>query len=296
MPTGTSARKRRRTLSRRSSSRSPSGSSSQSNVGGPPRPLFDDPTALPHEEPTRPDLADTAEGCSRRARAPEREDLVDAGEIGCRADLAGGEEGLCLGAEHEGAVAEQGVVEGPNAEAIADECQPAPRGLPPGERELAVEPIERVDAVPLQQPQHDLGVAGRGEGLTPCSQRRAQLRVVVDLAVVDEDAPVPGSLEGLPAAGQVEDRESRRHEPRARVERESEAVGATMANRPGHPAEGQLVDRLRGVRADDSCEAAHSAGGVDDDRRGVEVLGRDAPSLDLPVGDLHVLGPEAHPI
>jgi hypothetical protein len=56
--------------------------------------------------------------------------------------------------------------------------------------------------------QHDLGVALRAEHVTAIPQARAQLAVVVDLAV-GRDGDVAGLVQdGLVAAGQVDDRQS----------------------------------------------------------------------------------------
>ena len=71
-------------------------------------------TILPRSQTTRPPgrhLTDAAERRARRARPPEREDLVDPGQIGLGRDLARGEQRLGLRAEHERAVVEQRVVE-----------------------------------------------------------------------------------------------------------------------------------------------------------------------------------------
>ena len=110
MPTGTSARRRSRTLSRSSSSElarvgvaaalvAPASTTCRS---------LDDRAALPDDEAAGRTWLTPGERRARRARAPEREDLVDAGEVGRGGDLAGGEQRLRLGAEDERPVAEHG--------------------------------------------------------------------------------------------------------------------------------------------------------------------------------------------
>ena len=228
----------------------------------PPRPLLDDAPSLPDDEAAGPDLADPGEHRPRRARAPEREDLVDAEEVRRGGDLSGREQRLRLGAEHERPVAEQGVVEGPHAEAVADERQPARRRLPPGDRELPVEPVERCDAVSLEQAQHDLGVARRVEALAASGELGAQLGVVVDLAVVDEDASAGRGLQGLPA--RAVGRRSRAATTRARRRPEGDpaAVRAAVADGREHAPKRHLVDRLRCVRTDDPRQPAHRQPGA----------------------------------
>ena len=224
---------------------------------GPPSALLDDPAAFPDDQPAGQHLADAAKHRARRPWAPEREHLVDSREIGCWGHLPGGEERLGLGAEDQGAVVPQRVEERAHAEAIPDQRQ-APRArLPPGERELPVEPVERRDALALQHPQHDLGVAGRREALPAPAQLGPQLRVVVHLAVVDQQAASGTGLERLPAAGQVEDGQPGRDQAGAGVEGEPEAVRAAVADGAGHSQQRPLVDRRRGFRPHDACHAAH---------------------------------------
>ena len=297
MPTGTSARSRSRTLSRSSSSRSPFAVFADGAVlRAPPPALLDDPAALPDEQAAGRQLRDAREGGPRRARAPEREHVVDAGEVGSGGHLPGGEQRLGLRAEHEAAVVEQGVVQRAHAEAVAHERQPPSSGLPPGERELAVEPVERGEALALEQAQDDLGVAGRRERLAAPRELGPQLGVVVDLAVVDEDAASRGGLERLPAAREVEDREPCRDEAGARVEGEPEAVRARDGESPAPSAAAPPRRPVADACGRTMPAIPHmSVGGIEEDRWGVQVLGRDAPSLDLPVGGLDVLGLEADP-
>ena len=59
-----------------------------------------------------------------------------------------------------------------------------------------------------------------------------------------------------------------------------------MSNRSRHAEEGSLVDRLRGVGPDYSCDTAHgrSVDHFDDHWRLVQIRRRNTPALDLPVG------------
>ena len=223
----------------------------------PPRPLGDDLAALPDDELAGREHVHAAERRARRARGPGREDVVDAAEVRLGRDLAGGEQRLGLRAEDDRAVVEQRPVQRVDAEAVADQRQPARTRLPPGERELAVQLVERGETVALQQAVHDLGVA-RGLQVDPVTcELGAQLRVVEDLAVVDDERPTRVRLHRLPAVLDVEDGQTCGDEAGALTERQSEPVGPAVADRPRHPAQGDLLHRPRAIRAHDAGDAAH---------------------------------------
>jgi hypothetical protein len=117
---------------------------------GPPSAFLDDPSPLPDDQPAGKHLADAAKRGARGPWAPQRKHLVDTGQIGCRSHLAGGEERLGLRAEDQGAIVRKRVEERAHTEAIPHQRQAALLRLPPGERELTIEPIERRDALALQ--------------------------------------------------------------------------------------------------------------------------------------------------
>src|SRR6185503_4488363 len=125
-----------------------------------------------------------------------------------------------------------------------------------GEGELAVEAVEPGEPLVLEQRMDDLGVAARPELDALPAELLTQLGMVVDLAVVDQDA---AGLAGqrLPTVCEVDDRKPRRDEPGAGIEEEAEAVGAAMADRSRHPQQRLLLDRLPGVGTDDPRDAAH---------------------------------------
>jgi hypothetical protein len=208
--------------------------------------------ALPHQERPRRQLRDAGEARARRARRPQRERLIQPVEVGRRLDLARGEQRLGLRAEHE-CPRPLGVVQRAHAEAVAGEQQAPPRGLPVRQREVAVEAAQRRRALLLEQPQHDLGVGGR---LEPRAQRSPQLDVVEDLAVERQQRSARAGHR-LPAAGDVDDRQPRGHQPGAGVERQPEPVRAAMAQRAGHPQQRRLVHRRLRVGAHDPAQPAH---------------------------------------
>ena len=100
-------------------------------------------------------------------------------------DEAAGEDGLDLGAEDQAVVAD-GPVERLDAEPVAREQQPPARGVPDGEREHAAEAVHAVVAPLLVRVDDRLGVAARVIAMARRFELRAQVRVVVDLAVEDD--------------------------------------------------------------------------------------------------------------
>ena len=124
--------RRRAGAARRSSSRSPSRLPPGRGVVVrlPPRPLRDDPAALPDDQLAGREHVDAAERRARRARGPRREDVVDAAEVRLGRDHTGGEQRLGLRAEDDRAVVEQRPVQRVDAEAVAHQRQRA-RGPAP---------------------------------------------------------------------------------------------------------------------------------------------------------------------
>ena len=120
----------------------------------------------------------------------------------------------------------------------------------------------------------------------------AQLRVVEDLAVVDDERPTRVRLHRLPAVLDVEDRQTCGDEAGALTERQSEPVGPAVADRPRHPAQGDLLHRPArhpGARCR-RCRTCQPAARLDRDRVGVQVGRRVADPLDLRVRGLDALG------
>ncbi len=169
---GAAARCRRAARAGRRSARS-----ADPVLGRPPPPLLDDPPALPDEQAARVAAARRPTKAVRGGRGPQSVNTSSMPARSGRAlHLAGGEQRLGLGPEDERAVTEQRVVQRAHAEAVANQREPPPSGLPPGERELAVEAVERGEALALEQPQHHLGVAGGLERLAAAPRARPGAR------------------------------------------------------------------------------------------------------------------------
>ncbi len=203
-----------------------------------------------------PDLGDAREGGARCERAPEGEDLREPHGVDGPRHLVELEQGLRLGGEGEPPPRAHHV-QRTDAEAVAREQEPPPPRVPEGEGELPLEALHAGVAEGLVGRDQHLRVGARPEPLPARLELGAELRVVVDLPVVRDPHVAGRAGEGLPPAGDVEDREPRVREPDVGVAVGAELVGAAVADGADHPAE--LLERGRWpVReVEDPGDAAH---------------------------------------
>jgi hypothetical protein len=102
-----------------------------------------------------------------------------------------------------------------------------------------------------------LGVGVRGAERVPRAlELGPQLRVVVDLAVLDHDHAPVLARDRLVAALEVDDRQPPGGEPGLAVDHLAAAVGPAMHERGAHRGEHAAVDGPP-VGADDAADAAH---------------------------------------
>ncbi len=120
--------------------------------------------------------------------------------------------------------------------------------------------MDEVEAALLVEREDDLGVARRDEPAPPLLELGAAGAVVVELAVEgDPDAPL--ALHGLGAPGrEVEDREARVREARARPLDDPPRVGSSVVERFRHGPEDVPGDHVARVGADDAGDPAHASG------------------------------------
>ena len=102
----------------------------------------------------------------------------------------------------------------------------------------------------------DLGVARRAEAVPAPLERRAQLEVVVDLAVLDDLDRAVLVPDGLVAAGEVDDGETARRQGDRAVDERARAVRAAVAQRLVHGLERPRVDGAS-VERGESADPAH---------------------------------------
>ena len=167
-------------------------------------------------------LADVAEDRVRRGDRVEREERLE--RVGV--DLAARQRAQ-LGREAQLA-ADVPVVERLDPVAVAREHEAAARGVPDRDREHPAQPLGEAGAVLLVEMDEHLGVGVRAEGVPGALELVAQLGVVVDLAVLDDDDAAVLVRDRLVAAGEVDDREAPRAERDLAVDVLAGAVGAAV--------------------------------------------------------------------
>ena len=246
-PTGTSLTRCRRSAS---SMRASSSSHSCSSRARELRLLLQAPVALDarraagfeHQRVARRQLVDAFEHRQRRIDQPQREVLVERSKIHPRRPAVEREQRLDLGCAGEAALVAQ-VVQRLLSEVIARCQQAATLHVPQHEREHAAQAIEQPIAMALVQRDDDLAVAVRQESVAVLLELAAQLAVVVDLAVADQQDRAVGVVQRLLAAGKVDDRQpamsqawpGRRDRSLRRRDRDAQAHRACAALRRRAP-------------------------------------------------------------
>src|SRR5829696_1048515 len=102
----------------------------------------------------------------------------------------------------------------------------------------------------------DLGVAGRAEAVTASLERRAELEVVVDLAVLDDLNRAVLVSDRLVSAREVDDGEAARRQGDGAVDQRARTVRAAVPQRLVHCLERPGVDGAS-VERGESADPAH---------------------------------------
>ena len=149
------------------------------------------------------------------------------------------------------------VVERLDPEAVAREHEPAAVGVPHRDREHPAQPLGEARAVLLVEVDEHLGVGVRGaEAVAGRLELRAQLGVVVDLAVLDDDDAAVLVGDRLVAALEVDDRQPPRGQPGLAEHHLAAGVGPAVVQRGAHGGEHVAV-RRSAAGAHDAADAAH---------------------------------------
>ena len=170
--------------------------------------------------------------------------------------------------------------ERPDAEAVPRQEDLAPLAIPHGDREVAVQPVEAADA-PLLIRMCDHFRVRRGRELVPQpGELGPELDVVVDLPVLHDPVAPTLVAQGLVAAVEIDDRETRGRHPEPAVEIQADAVRAAVPQLAGH---GQQERPVGGVPGDavGSGDAAHTL---------CDRIGRGSQTVDLPQGQSTPMG------
>ena len=166
------------------------------------------------------------------------------------------QKGLDLRREQDVPVGDR-VVERLDAEVIAGDEHGLPVPVVHEKRKHPVQAFHAFGPVLRVHRQNDFGIGCRAERMAPGLKFRAQLDVVVDLAIEDDSQWARGH--GLCARGQVDDGEPLVIEADGSVDVAAFAVRAAMANRIGHVREHGALHGLA-VAIDDADDAAHWSG------------------------------------
>ena len=192
------------------------------------------------------DLAEAAKRRRRRHEVAALEVAVERREVELARCRVQRQQGAELGSEAD-LVARCEVEERPLAGAIAGEEEAAPRRIPDGDREGAVESLDEPLTELVVERRQDIDVARAGDRRAARREPGAQLAVVVDLAVADHERPGRAAQRLLAAA--PADRQPAGAERRAVVACEAGAVRPAMNEGGGDRCEALSADFGRGRRA-----------------------------------------------
>ena len=195
------------------------------------------PPVLEHEHVARRQLADLAEDRARAVDGVEGEERLERVEVELAREAGQPPQRLELGGEGELA-RDVAVVQRLDPEAVAREHEPPARAVPHRDGEHPAQALGEARAVLLVEVDEHLGVGvRRAEHVARALELGAQLGVVVDLAVLDDDDAPVLARDRLVAALEVDDRQPPRGEPGLAVDDLAAAVGPAVHERRAHRAE-----------------------------------------------------------
>ncbi len=259
VPTGTSARRRSSTLERMIGSRSPASSVRGRVVRLPPGPLGDDPAALPDDAARPGGSMFTPRNAVRGARGAH---VVKTSSMPPRSGAAetSPEANSALASEPKTIVPSSSSVQCSGWMPKRSRTSVRRRG--PGSHQANANwPFSWSSAArpSRSSSRSTTSVSLVVSEVDPVTRELGpQLGVVEDLAVVDDERPA-GRRDciGCQPWCDVEDGQTGGREAGALTERQPEPVGPAVADRPRHPAQGDLLHRPRAIRAHDAGDAAH---------------------------------------
>ena len=135
--------------------------------------------------------------------------------------------------------------------------------VPQGERELAIELADAVEAMGAVQLEYDFGVGRRAKTHAAPLEFIAQLDVIENLAVEDNGVPHVGTAHRLGTCLRVDDTEATVRQAQAARRKDAGVVGAAMGNPVRHLREELSIRRPRGgaTESQESGETTHSESG-----------------------------------
>jgi len=192
-------------------------------------------------------------------RVSEREELPESAGRRVAGQRAGVGERRGFRGGDERSVAEHRVEERLLPEAVARQQDRTVPRIPERQREHAVQPRERIDAVAHEKPQHDLGVARGLEARAVALELAPQSGEAVDLAVEDQHRSRRGVDHRLVRRrARIDDREPAMREDSAGPRDEPLGIRSAMRESPRDPA--HAVGPRAGIRPRRERDAAHQRG------------------------------------
>jgi len=155
------------------------------------------------------------------------EEGVEAGAGDAAGDFGVGEDGFEFGAEVEFALV-AAEVEGFDAHAVAGEDEALAGGGVEGDPEHAAEAGEDAGVPGEEALEDDFGIGVGVEVVAEGGEFGAEFAVVIDLAVEDDDGVAVGGIDGLFAAGEINDAEADGTEGDVGGDVDAPLVGAAM--------------------------------------------------------------------
>ncbi len=167
------------------------------------------------------------------------------------------EQGFDLGCEREQAPVPV-VIKRLDSQPVARAKQTPLASVPDGEREHPAEQLQALGPMFLVGVENCFRVGTRAIAMAGALQRRPQLRMVVDLAVVN-DRQRPGFVQhGLVAAGYIHDAQPAMPQMGELIVIEAKIVRSAMSKGLGHPTKVRHAARIR-PRGDKTSHPAHVA-------------------------------------
>src|SRR2546428_12015733 len=151
-----------------------------------------------------------------------------------------------------------------DSQAIADQDQSFPAGIPEGDAEHPIDSRNELQAVFFVQMNDDLTVSGSLERMPLLEKIFPQRSEVVDFAI--EDHPEAGVLVGhrLVTSGKIDDAEATKPQTRIRRCHEALIVGTSVPQRAHHDCDVVPIDFV--IEINDPADAAHEPPGSGPER------------------------------
>lgn len=148
------------------------------------------------------------------------------------------------------------VKQGADAQPVPSQKQAPPGPVPEGKCKLAVQTIQKIRPLLFVEVDQDFCIRFRVKPMSLLFQIPAEFKVVEDFTVIDNPDGIILVVNGLVAAGKVDDAQARVGQADLPIRIYAERVGASMANEPQHPPEKRFFG-FRRIKIDYAGYATH---------------------------------------